>query len=312
MSGEPLMPEAERFNKHIFFNSGSFTGNLTYTGLASWKLGGREIRLYDVIADSLSSSAKRSLELAPLVAELVSALTSRLNRRGLTFKGKLPFVELHLLARHPQVPHAFIGVLSTDRTSAPWLRDHELQWDYSIGSFKFYLAAVDGAEVILGGMTTAVRLPERERLRAAVSAGSDAFNTAKMCSKLIEVASTRSSAIGGRSVATVLPETGFLDTDLFDRQHDQLLAFMPRMVFANGQMWGPSEFPVDLSVLARGHLPKHSLFFKAVVNKTYKKRDRRRIFRSRKGKMIPGIMGLLMLTLYGKVPVGYADFDSSF
>jgi hypothetical protein len=57
-----------------------------------------------------------------------------------------------------------------------------------------------------------------------------------------------------------------------------------------------------------GHLPKQSLFFKSIIYNRTKKSLRRRMFRLRKGKAVPGIMGLLMVALYGKVPEGYFDF----
>lgn len=309
--GTTYKPVDENFNKHIVFNSGELVADVTYTGLAQWKEAGRTVRLYDIISDSLSASAKQGLSLGPLAAELAVELTRRLKRPGLTSKGKMPPVELHIVARHAKSPYPFIGVLSTFRTSSPWAKKTDLQWEFHLGDFNFYFASADKPEVVIGGMETSVRRSERDRLVAAVSSGADAFNTAKMCSKLIEVASTRSSSIGTRSVAVVLPDIGFLDTDLFDRNHDGLIAFMPRMIFSNGSSWGPSEFPVDLSLLIRGHLPKHSLFFKAVVQKSYKKADRRRIFQHQKGKKIPGIMGVLLMTLFGEVPDGYSDFGLS-
>lgn len=309
--GTTYKPVDEHFNKHIVFNSGELVANVTYTGPAQWKEAGRTVRMYDIISDSLSASVKKTLELGPLAAELATDLMRRLKGPSLSSTGKIPLTELHILGRHPKCPYPFIGVLSTFRTSRPWEEKHDLQWEFQLGDFNFYLAAANKPEMVIGGMDTAVRKSERDRLLAAVSAGADTFNTAKMCSKLIEIASTRSSSIGARSVAIVLPDVGLLDTDLFDRHGDKLVAFMPKMIFSNGSSLGPSEFPVDLSLLLDGHLSKHSLFFKAVVQQSYKTADRRRMFRSRKGRKIPGIMGILLLTLFGEVPNGYSDFGLS-
>jgi hypothetical protein len=95
---------------------------------------------------------------------------------------------------------------------------------------------------------------------------------------------------------------------MWEKSATGINAFVPRLVFAGGGMLGPSVFPVDMQIMTDGHLPRQSLFFKSIVASTSKKSDRRRIFRKRSGKAIPGIMGVIMLALYGKIPDGYEDF----
>jgi len=45
----------ERFNKHIYFGTADYVGNVSYTGLAQWRIDGVRYRLYDLISDSISS-----------------------------------------------------------------------------------------------------------------------------------------------------------------------------------------------------------------------------------------------------------------
>jgi len=159
-----------------------------------------------------------------------------------------------------------------------------------------------------GGMDHLITAEQRQKLIAAVNSGGDAYNMARLSSKYVEAVSRRSMSVGPKSVSLVMPREGFLDTNLWDKSASRIRAFLPRMVFPNGTMIGPSEFPVGLQLLTDGHLPLQSLFFKSVVTALYKKSERQRIFRHKGGKAIPGIMGLLMLGLFDKVPEGYTDF----
>jgi hypothetical protein len=49
------------------------------------------------------------------------------------------------------------------------------------------------------------------------------------------------------------------------------------------------------------------LFFKSIACAHSKKAMRRRIFKNKRGDAITGIMGLLTLALFGKVPAGFSD-----
>ena len=106
-----------------------------------------------------------------------------------------------------------------------------------------------------------------------------------------------------------MPQEGFLDTNLWDEVNNEIIAYLPRMVFPNGVTWGPSEFPVDLNLITEGYLPKQSIFFKSIIDSQCRRKIRRVIFKRNKGKAIPGIMGLLGLVHFGQVPDGYTDFE---
>ncbi|WP_148270122.1 hypothetical protein [Burkholderia gladioli] len=307
-SGSKFLPIDENFNKHIVFRSGGLVGDITYTGVAQWKTGGHTIRLYDLISDSISEASRETLDFGPLVKKLATDLSRRLKGKSLAGPNGKPFVEIHICGRHDNVPIPFIAVLSAFRTTPPWNFEQELQWDLDVGDFKFFLLMADRPEIVIGGMDTVVRLEERQWIANAITGGADAFNTSRMCSRIIQAASSRHQLVGARSVAVVLPEVGMLDTNLFDGLDDDLTAFLPRIAFASGSYLGPSEFKVDLNLVADGHLPQHSIFFKSVIERRWKKSIRRRMFRHRGGKKIPSVMGLLGLAIFGKIRDDYTDF----
>jgi hypothetical protein len=99
-----------------------------------------------------------------------------------------------------------------------------------------------------------------------------------------------------------------VDTNLWDNTSGGVVGFSPRIIFPNGAMMGPSVFPVRMELVTRGHLPKESLFFKSIATDSFKRSDRRRIFRNRKGPKLPGLLGIVSLALFGKVPEGYESF----
>lgn len=171
-----------------------------------------------------------------------------------------------------------------------------------------FLKATERPVVVFGGADTFARPTERQRLLTAVTNGADAFNVALLSAKLIEAVAKRTKAVGPTSVSVVLPTCGVVDTNLWEESGNELRAFLPRVVFENGTMFGPSEFPVSLQLMPEGHLPKQSLFFKSIASSHFKRGLRRRLFRNKRGPAIPGIMGLLGLVLFGQVPEGYTDF----
>ncbi|SEF95801.1 hypothetical protein [Nitrosomonas ureae] len=307
-SGKRFTSIDEKFNKHIVFHSDGLTADISYTGLARWSDSGKIVKVYDIISESLAKSCSSSLAFGSLSLNLTIDLLAALERLRRIHRMENSIIELHIIGYHKAVPWPFIGVISTFRLDAPWSSKTELEWEYHFDGVHFYFKVAETPEVIFGGTDTTVRSSEKERFRNLVIAGADAFNVSRMASKQIEQASKRSTAIGPRSVSIVLPREGFLDTNLWDKQGTGLVGFLPRIIFPNGASLGPSEFPVSLSLLSEGHLPKNSLFFKSVVSAEYKRRLRRLIFQHQKGPAIPGLMGLIGLALYGKVPEGYTDF----
>jgi hypothetical protein len=163
-------------------------------------------------------------------------------------------------------------------------------------------------DVVFGGMDQYLHPEEKQRILDATRNGADAFNMSNLADKLIKRVSQRTNSVGPKSVSIVLPQEGFIDTNLWEESPTGIQAYLPRFVFPGGTMFGPSVFPVDIQIITDGHLPKQSLFAKSLVARTYKKLIRRRIFRLRGGKAIPGIMGLLMIALFGRIPDGYEDF----
>ena len=63
----------ERFNKHIYFGTEDYVGNVSYTGLAQWRIDGVRYRLYDLISDSIASI----IESRPKLAELTSTFKTQ-------------------------------------------------------------------------------------------------------------------------------------------------------------------------------------------------------------------------------------------
>lgn len=259
-SGKKYVPVDEKFNKHIVFHSNGLTADITYTGVARWIHKGKSVKLYDIISDSLSKSASQGLDFGPLCLNLISDLSKELNKKILKNKNGKLIIELHIVGYHNQIPIPFIGVISTFRTSIPWLKDSELQWEYEFPEMNLYFKAAESPEVVFGGMNNSLTGAEKDKLINAVVSGADAYNISKLSSLLISRASERTQAVGSRSVSVLMPDEGFLDTNLWDEVNSEIIAYMPRMVFPNGVTFGPSEFPVDLNLITSGHLPKQSLF----------------------------------------------------
>lgn len=306
--GNTYRVEDEKFNKHIVFNVGDIVADVMYTGLAKWSEAGKSVRMDEIIAESLTGAAKLNLTFGPLALKLCKDLAERMSRPGVLPKGETPLLELHIIARHSKLPHPFMVVISTFRDASPWRRTTDLQWEYSFAPFRLYFCFADAPDLVVGGMDTTVRQEQRTRILAAVDSGANAFDTSKLCSQAIEMAAKRHKTINARSVSVVLPDVGMLDTDLFERGQQGIVAFLPRLIFGNGTNWAPSEVPVDLQLITDGQHPPHGIFFKAIVDRYYKRADRRRIFRHRKGKLLPSVLGLLMLGLFGVIPDEYTDF----
>lgn len=299
------IPVDEHFNKHILFHSNGLTADITYTGVAQWLQNGKKVKLYDVISESLVKSAKKDLAFAPLSLNLIKDIVSATSAD--LIKDENFGFELHITGYHNKIPIPWMAVISTFQKSAPWNSMGELQWEYDFRGIKIFIKAGEEPDVVVGGMNSAVTTDEKQKLMNAINSGADAFNISNLSSRIIENASKRTSAIGPRSVSMLIPKSGYLDSNLWDKKSSGIVAFLPRMVFPDGKIWGPSEFPVKLSLILSGQLPRHSLFFKSIVYNNYKRTVRRLIFKRRKGKLIPGIMGLIQLTLFGTIAEGYTS-----
>jgi hypothetical protein len=306
-AGSGFVPVDENFNKHIFFRSGGFGANISYTGVARWQEKGKTVCLYDLISESLAKSAKASKAFGPLSYALATDLVSALRKMGVRHGLGREIIELHLVGYHELIPWPLIGVISTFRKTPPWKSSY-FEWVYHLDGVHYYFKAAKEREIVIGGFDTAVRKEEKEQILTAFQSGGNAYEISCLAKKIIENAATRSKAIGSRSVSVLIPQEGFLDTNLWQQQKDQIIAFLPRMVFPNGTMWGPSEFPVDLRLILNGKLPIQSIFWKSIIAANFKRSVKRRMFRSKRGDFVPGIIGLLGLALYGNIPAGYEDF----
>lgn len=308
-SGNSYKVLDERFNKHILFHSGGLTGNVTYTGFARWNdSSGKIVKVYDVISNSIAQSAHSSLKFSSLCMNLCVDLLAVLERPRRLAKLDNAIIELHIVGYHSECPYPMMAVISTFRKINPWLSKNNFEWEYHFDGLHIYFKAADKPEVIIGGMDTCVRKEEKAKLHTALAKGADAFDISRMASRLVETVSTRTKAVGRRSVSVVIPQDGLVDTNLWDKTQNGIIGFVPRMIFPNGQSFGPSEFPVELSLLLDCHLPKNNLFFKTIISSEYKRRFKRIIFRYRKGKAVPSLMGIIMLALFGEVPDEYSDF----
>lgn len=304
--GASFIPVEESFNKHIIFHSGGFTGCISYAGIARWGPKTNYTNLYDVISTSVAASAKQQFRLSPLLVNLVNDIASAYKKPSpFTDKSNLP-LELHVVARHQDVPWPFVAVLSTVRTVPPWpVIAEQTQWQYHFSGISVFLKASEEPSLVIGGMNNEVTPKEETSLMAAIQRGGDAFNISQMCAKLIKRVSQSNMSVGPKSVAILFPAQGYLDTNLWDIRNNEIMAFVPRIVYSNGLMSGPSEFPISLSLVTSARLPKQSLFFKSIVAKHRKKSIKRKIFRKKKGKMLPGVMGIIHYALFGEIEDGY-------
>jgi hypothetical protein len=297
----------ERFNKTIHFGTEDYVGSISYTGMAQWEVMGAKIRLYDLISEAVSPIIADR----PKLAELCLHVVQYLERTLPTAKtlGREPIFELHIVTREKAVPVNTITVISTFREGPPWGASDGYIYEWQLGPIAIFMKVlVDECEVIFGGMEPSVLQAEKDLIREAVRSGATAFDATQMAGKIVTGVSLRTPTVGPTSVSIVIPQNGYVDTNLYGHSKNQIIGFVPRMVFSNGNMFGPSEFPVDLNILSQGQLPKQSLFFKSIVCKEYKKRTRSLIFRRRKGPLIPGLLGLIGLSLFGSVAEGHDDF----
>jgi hypothetical protein len=297
----------EKFNKHILFGNEDYVGNISYTGIAQWRLKGVRYRLYDLISESIASIIENRPKLATLCLHICDHL--QLSIPDAASLGIAPHFELHIITREKRYPVNTITVISTFRRLAPWGATDGMIYEWELGPISVFMKVlVEESDVIFGGMEPDVRQSEKGWVRRAVASGADAFEASRMASKIVKAVSQRTPAVGSSSVSVVLPANGYVDTNLWSCTEDGVTGFVPRMIMANGTFMGPSQFPVELSLISAGQHPRQSLFFKALIYKLHKKRIRRLIFRRRKGPLIPGIMGLIGLALFGSLKEGYEDF----
>jgi len=298
----------EKFNKHIYFGTEDFVANISYTGSARWREGKQQLRLYDLISEAVASLIVERPSLSKMCMHVVMHLLAKMT--GPAFDKSPAHFELHILSRDKRIPANAITVISTFRTEAPWSDDTGMIYDWDFGSLRMFMKILvdDETEVIFGGAEHAVSADDRSLIGQAVHAGADAFQCARAMARIVEKAAAKTELIGKKAVSIAIPANGLVDTNHWGDEGAGIVAYLPRMVMSNGIIWGPSIFPVELGIISGGQLPKHSLFFKSIVHRQYKRRLRRRLFRYRKGPLIPGIMGLLSLMLFGSVPEGYDDF----
>ncbi|MGO4571025.1 hypothetical protein [Microvirga sp. 2TAF3] len=305
-----IVIQDEHFNKHILFARDNLNANISFTGVARWRRGLQTINLYDVISESLAR-APAGIKLGPLCIHLIDDIEVAF--QAPVFRGVDKWLELHLLSRHSAIGVPMIMVISNYRKVAPWSQsgsEDALEWEGAHKGYNIYFKVfADDTDVIFGGSDQFVPDADRTRIKGIVSRGADAFDVSRLASAIIKAAARRTSVIGSQAVSMVFPESGYIDTNLWNRTANSIIGFVPRMVMPNGTMMGPSQFPVQLALITDGYLPRHSLFFRSIVQDAFpRRRDRRLIRRHSKGLAIPGLMGLLSLNLFGQVEDGYTDF----
>ncbi|MGF6511300.1 hypothetical protein [Paraburkholderia sp. 32] len=310
-TGENYRPVEEYFNKSIVFRCAGFTGNISFTGIAEWTEGTEKVRMYDAVSESLTESILAELKIGQLAKKLGDDILRRLlSRKSYRAKREAVF-EFHINGWHRDVPYGFLVVVSTFREKSPWINPNEFEKETHVDGLHLYFKSVDDFEFVVGGWDIAFYQKERQHLCEILRKGAGSFEVSQYISKVIETASTRHKSIGSRSVAVLLPQVGMLDTNAWDAAGSMVVGYMPKMIFENGTAWDPSEFPVNFHILLTGRLPRHSLFVKSIIAKQFKRADKRRIFKIRKGKFAPGIFGLLQLALFGSLPDDYDDLGLS-
>lgn len=300
----------ENFNKHIYFGTDEFVANVSYTGVAQWQHQGKTVRLYDIISNAIAEIVPSNPKFAPLSLHVITRLLEELHI-PIFVSNKADF-ELHFNCRHKSPAINSLFVISTFRKSPPWSysSDTDYVWDY--GSLSVFAKVLfEGTEVIFGGAESFVSSKNKHLIRSALNGGADAFDASRIMTKITREAADLSSVIGPSSSAIVIPAQGMVDVNLLKRNGSILTAFLPQMVFSNGSQIAATHLPIDIAVTTEGQLPKHSLFFKSVVAETYKRRDKRRVFRLRSGPIVPGPIGLIGLILFGSLPDEFDSFGLS-
>ncbi len=308
---EKIIPVEERFNKSIVFKCAGFTGCISFTGLAEWMEGTKKVRMYDAVTDSLQQSIKFRLTIGQLSKKLGDDILRRIMKRKVYKPERQAIFEFHINGWQTGFPYGWLVVVSTFRSNSPWVNPNEFESEIHADGIHLYIKSVDDFEVVVGGQSQAFYKKDQQRLHDILRKGGGSFEVSQFIAKIIEVASTRTKAVGARSVAVLLPMAGILDTNAWDAYDSLVIGYMPKIIFENGSEWETSEFPVNLKVVTSGRLPKHSLFVKSIIAKQLKRADKRRIFKIKHGKFVPGIFSLIHLALFNEVPDGYDDFGLS-
>ncbi len=301
--GNTYISVDENFNKHILFNIEELGANISYTGVAEWYDSGKKVKTYDIISDSLSKSANKNFGFGEIVLELTEDISKAISK----IKGTFPYLELHIVGFHKQLPMPFMACISNFTKTKPWYITADFEREYQINGFNLFFKTVEQADYMIGGMTSAVTILEKETLSKIVSSNANPHDIINYSSKIIQCASFRNNGIGPKSVAIFLPNNGTIDTNLWERNASQVMAFLPRMVMVNGKVWGPCQFPVNFQMLIDGWIPERNIFFKSVVYKNFSRKHRRIIFKNKKGKQLPTIMEMISFVFFGKVP-GDCDY----
>ena len=241
----------EKFNKHIFFGTEDYIGNVSYTGVAQWRLKGVRYRLYDLISDAIVSVIETRPKLATLCLHISQSLQDALPDAATL--GVKPDFELHIVTREKSYPVNTITVISTFRRAAPWSADDGTIYEWELGPVMVFMKIlVEESEVIFGGMEPHVRATERAWMLHAIRSGANAFQSSQMGSKIVKAVSGRTPTVGPSSAAIAIPANGYIDTNLWREMDGQIIGFIPRMIMGNGTPWGPSEFPIDLELVSFG------------------------------------------------------------
>jgi hypothetical protein len=265
--------------------------------------------LYDTIADCASVCARDNVQIAKLLVALCVCIRKTLSEVDPSGSNGL---ELQIVGFHKSFPHPFMACISSMTSKKPWVYSDDCEWQWTICGLCVSLAFREDADLMIGGIGSAITSTERQRLLKAARDGADAFNISNMCRKYIAIASRRDSRIGERSASLLIPIEGWIDTSLWDEKASSVMGFMPTWIRVDGNIWAPSEVPIDLKTTTSGHFPKDSLFFKSVIYSNLKRSTRRRLFKRKKGKKIPGLFGVIGLALYGKTVEGYDSLGLDF
>lgn len=299
--GNRFVPYDERFNKHVYFALEKDKGVITYTGVAQWGgKGGKGIRLYDLITDSLVESAKKSHRIGTALVQLTIDLSDKLSQFHTQFEQGTARLDLHVAGYVDEFREPFLAYITTGHTLPEWNED-ETQWEFPAAEpFRVHFSIRGRPTLLLGGLTSTVLNAEELKANELIAKpGIDAFDVANYSRLLIARASRRNDGVGPRAYAFVIPSIGSVDTAMWDEGDDNLKLFMPRVVMPNGQVWDTSEIDVELWLALHGQLQKHSLLFKSIIHNRVKKRHRRLKYNVRKGAKIPTTFELIGSCLFG-------------
>lgn len=307
--GNQFIPLDDRFNKHVMFSliderNIKFNGAATFTGLAQWKnKSGVTVTTDQIIADSLSVVAKRKMGHVFALLAVATALAEERSFLERKVAGRFPGFTVVIGGFLSVIREPFLALITDTGTVPDWDEDSSQVELPAPPPFRIHFAIRCRPTAFLGGYTSVVPVGFGEQLESLISApGIRAYDAARFMVREIRKASRRTTSIGRRASAILMPADGLADTAIWQDDGEPNRAPIPRMVFLNGQQFNSSEMELDLDNVVIGELPRHGLLFEGMMDGHL----RRRLFRRVKGLRSPykatTTFGLVSYALYGTDP----------